>query len=282
MCEIFRIFAQKFRNTTMISLIISFYKRLDFLDLILQGVERQSYKDFEVIISEDDNADETVLFLDQARKQYSFPIKHVSQEDIGFRKTKILNVAVLVAEGDQLVFLDGDCIPHKHFLKQYNRTITKGVFCIGRRVMLSQKLSTKVKDSKNLSYLSFMNCLRYGVENYLKRAFYLPWIKENKGNKRGLIGCNMGGCKDDLLAVNGFDEDYQVPAVGEDCDLDWRLRAYGISIKTVFYRCLTYHLYHKTIHERNSVVQINNRAMMADKQKAGRYICANGIKKLQV
>jgi GT2 family glycosyltransferase len=125
-----------------------------------------------------------------------------------------------------------------------------------------------------------MGCFLYGINRNLKRALYLPWLKENKRNKRGLLGCNMGGFKHDLLSVNGFDEDYQLPAVGEDSDLEWRLRACGINIKTVFYQCLTYHLYHKSIHDGNSIEQINNRAKMIEKQKAGHYFCLNGIKKI--
>jgi GT2 family glycosyltransferase len=223
---------------------------------------------------------QTVDFLRQKRAKFHFPILHVSQEDKGFRKCAMLNKAITAASGDKIVFLDGDCIPHKHLLKHYNKAIHEGEFCTGRRVMLSEKLSAKLKESQDLTCLSFINCFLYGAGN-LKRALYLPWLKGRR-KERGLLGCNMGGCKADLLAVNGFDEDYQLPAVGEDSDLDWRLRAKGISIKTVNYQCLTYHLYHKSIHNGNSIEQINNRAMMMEKQKAGSYFCANGINKVDL
>lgn len=75
----------------MISLIIGFYKRIDFLELILQSAEIQSYKNFEVIIAEDCDDEKTIIFLDEARKKYSFIIKHVSQKDEGFRKTAMRN-----------------------------------------------------------------------------------------------------------------------------------------------------------------------------------------------
>ncbi len=264
----------------MVSVIISFYKALDNLELLLLALGQQSYRNFEVVVAEDDNRLQTVEFLQQARVKFHFPILHVSQEDKGFRKCAILNKAIMATSGKKVVFLDGDCIPHKHLLKHYNEAINTGIFCIGRRVMLSQKLSAKLREYKNLAYLLFINCLRYGVDDKLKRALYLPFLKSNKGNKRGILGCNMGGWKDDLLAINGFDEDYQLPSVGEDTDLEWRLRASGINIKTMFYQCLTYHLYHKTIHGKNSVERISNNAMMADKQKAGRYVCLNGINKI--
>ena len=123
----------------MISLIISFYKRLDFLELIFQSLDKQSYKDFEVIIAEDNNDPQTVEFINKARIIKTYGIQHVSQEDIGFRKTRILNTAVKTAKGEQIVFIDGDCIPHKHFMKEYNKAITDTHFCYGRRVFCSKK-----------------------------------------------------------------------------------------------------------------------------------------------
>jgi glycosyltransferase involved in cell wall biosynthesis len=263
----------------MISVIISFYKVLDNLELVLSALEQQSFNHFEAVVAEDDDAPQTKDFLQEARKKYRFPILHCSQEDKGFRKCKILNEAIRATTGDKIVFLDCDCIPHKHLLKNYDKTITEGVFLTGRRVMLSEKMTQKLKQSKDLNLLSFGNCLLYGVDGHLKRALYAPCIKERSINKRGLLGCNMGGSKRDLLAVNGFDEDYQLPAVGEDSDIDWRFRASGVLVKTVFYSCLTYHLYHKKIHDGNSQEQIDNRAMMSAKEKAGDWFCKNGIKK---
>jgi len=265
----------------LISLIVAVYKNIDALRLVFQGLERQSFKNFEVIVAEDNNSSEMAEFIVAQQQKNTFPIKHVSQEDIAFRKCRILNEAITLASGDKIVFLDGDCIPHRHLLKQYHKIIAKGVFCGGRRVMLSQKLSERTLKSKNLKYLSFVNCILFGVEKYLKRSLYLPWLKLKKKTKESyLLGCNMGGEKSDLLAINGFDEDYQLPGVGEDLDLDWRLRAYGAKIKAVSYQCVTYHLYHKIIYDINSTEQIKNRAMMTDKKKAGNWFCINGVKKL--
>jgi len=37
----------------------------------------------------------------------------------------------------------------------------------------------------------------------------------------------MGISKSDLIAINGFDEDYIAPGGGEDSDIEWRLQALG-------------------------------------------------------
>ena len=100
-------------------------------------------------------------------------------------------------------------------------------------------------------------------------------------NQRGLLGCNMGGTKHDILSVNGFDEDYQLIAVGEDSDLDWRLRAKGIHIKTVFYKCITICIiYHKTRWQDGIEADSEiNRVLMREKQNRYKWFCVNGISK---
>src|ERR1700760_3470178 len=102
-----------------ISVIIAFYKNIPFLDLILEGLKQQSYSNFEAIIAEDDNAPATVSYIMERSASLSFPLRHVSQEDNGFRKNEILNQAVIAATGEFIIFLDGDCIPHSQALKEY-------------------------------------------------------------------------------------------------------------------------------------------------------------------
>ena len=55
-----------------ITVIISIYKRLDNLEVILMGLERQSFKDFEVIVSEDNDAEVTKAFIENYRKIVRF------------------------------------------------------------------------------------------------------------------------------------------------------------------------------------------------------------------
>lgn len=263
----------------MISIIISTYKHLDNLELLFLGLEKQQFKDFEVIVAEDDAAAETVDFLRQVKEKYFFPIQHVSQEDKGFRKCKILNKALTIAQGEKIVFLDSDCIPHRKLTEEYNKNIKKNVFCSGRRVMLTEKISNKLKKTNNLKLLQWLNLFLCGCTR-LKYGLYIPWYPKKRGKKiRGVLGCNMGGMKQDLMAINGFDEDYELPTVGEDTDLQWRLEKSGIKIQIISNNVIVYHLYHKLIHDSNSIEQIKNRQNMYHKQEVGCFFCKNGVTK---
>jgi cellulose synthase/poly-beta-1,6-N-acetylglucosamine synthase-like glycosyltransferase len=262
----------------MISLIISLYKRVDFLDLILQGVERQSYRNFEVVIAEDDNAVETVDFIDRARKRYSYPIKHISHEDIGFRKTKILNAAVVAAGGEQIVIIDGDCIPHKHFLKEYAKAIRKNKICYGRRALLSEKLTTQLLQEKNINRLHFFNIV-WTKGKSVGAAMYMPFLRMGNKQHRQIWGCNWGILREHIFSVNGFDEDYIRAGAGEDLDINWRLKGKGMFMSSMKNKAVVYHLYHASNYGDNDTAATHG--LMVEKEKIRHLYCLNGIQKMK-
>ncbi len=259
-----------------ISLIIAVYKRLDFLSLVLQSIGQQSFRDFEVIIAEDDNDKATVEFLDQMSDKYSFPITHVFQEDRGFRKNRILNKAVRNANSEKLVFVDGDCILHRHFLKQYDKGIKYGTARAGRRIELNQKQTNQLIESDKLSPLNPFSII-FNNAKYPEKAFYLPKVKMLNSGFKHLLGCNWGIDINDLQSINGFDEDYELSGVGEDSDIEWRLLKAGIKIESIVQSALQYHLYHP-VHYNQKILDINLK-LMEQKQKTGLVFCENGLQK---
>jgi glycosyltransferase involved in cell wall biosynthesis len=262
----------------MISLIISLYKRLDFLELIFQSLNEQSYNDFEVIIAEDDNDPQTVDFINKARLTNSFRIQHVSQEDIGFRKTMILNSAVKMSAGEKLVFIDGDCILHRSFLKEYSKAITDSHFCYGRRAFLSKKHTEILLKEKSIKKNNILLAILYGGKS-IGAGIYLPFKKNINKQARRILGCNWGIMKKDILAINGFDEDYDRAGVGEDFDIDWRLKKNGLKTKSMKGKAIVSHLYHNLNHSASDTEYVE--ILMAEKKKTGKSFCTNGIVKVQ-
>jgi len=62
---------------------------------------------------------------------------------------------------------------------------------------------------------------------------------------RGLLGCNFSLHKKDIIAINGFDERYEAPSIGEDSDVEFRLALNGVRVKSLNHIAVQYHLYHK-------------------------------------
>lgn len=254
-----------------ISVIIGYYKNLPFLKLILNHLAIQTYKNFEVIIAEDAKDQDIADFI--KNHTYDFEIKHVFHDDIGFRKCKILNQAILISSGTYLVFLDGDCIPHPKHLESYFKFSKLGI-CYGRRVMLSQEITEElIRDSKKS--LNWMNLLISGSKQ-IKHAFYFrfksPTIEKNKG----IWGCNWGLPKQTILDVNGFDEDYTTAGIGEDVDIEWRLKKAGHSLYYLKHLAIVYHLNHP-VHYNDAVVSIGQKQLKS-KINEGFYYCKNGLK----
>lgn len=263
-------------NANNITVIISYYKNPTNLALILLALNKQSNPNFDVIISEDDNANINE-FLENQKKINSFPISHIHQkEDLGFRKNAMLNNAIKIAKGSTIVFIDGDCIPHKHFIKEYAKATKEGVFLYGRRVMLDKKISETLLTNKNLNALNLVQLI-CSSSTFIKESLYLPSINLSF-KTRGLLGCNWGIKKEYLWLVNGFDEDYVAAGVGEDNDIEWRLKAAGLKMKSVKNKAIVYHIYHPRTYAEEKVRQ--NFVLLHKKQQLNHVQCLNGLNKL--
>jgi cellulose synthase/poly-beta-1,6-N-acetylglucosamine synthase-like glycosyltransferase len=259
-----------------VSLIIAFYKKIDYLELILMALKKQSFKDFEVIIADDDNSEQSNAFINSQIGSAPFPMFHVNQlVDDGFRKNEVLNKAITKSRGEIIVFIDGDCIPHKHFIKEYALRMRENIAFFGRRVMLSEKVTGKLLKTKDLSTLNFFSLLFTDSKN-VKYAFYLPPAPNNK-KSIGIWGCNWGVYKKHLLEVNGYDEDYIRAGVGEDVDIEWRLQKNGVEVHSIKQQAIVYHLYHKPGYSDEYFK--SNFEMLEQKKKAGLVFCKNGIQK---
>jgi glycosyltransferase involved in cell wall biosynthesis len=236
------------------TVIAAFYNRFDYLRLVLAGFERQTEKNFELIIADDGSSQDIVNEIKKFTSGYHFPIKHIWQEDKGFRKNKILNKAITESSSDYLIFIDADCVPHRGFIDGHLSFSKKNISLTGRRVNLSEKITNQLSEKnvrdgfleKNL--LSLIKDGLFGksidVEKgfYFKNKFLLNFFNRKT---RGLLGCNFSVFKEDLLKINGFDERYEAPSIGEDSDVQFRLELSGVKIKSINHAAVQYHLFHE-------------------------------------
>ncbi len=238
------------------SLIISFYKKIDYLRLVLAGLKIQSEKSFEIIIADDGSPEEMFEEIQNLLNEMPMPAAHIWQEDKGFRKNKALNKAIQVTSSDYLIFIDGDCVPHSHFVEEHLRYAQKGTALTGRRVNLSEKFTNKLTQEmiENNFLETHTGALifdgLFGKSLDVEKGFYfksktLRSIFNKK--KRGILGCNFSLFKEDLLNINGFDERYEAPSLGEDSDVQVRLEFNGVKIKSLNNIAVEYHLYHRLL-----------------------------------
>ena len=126
-----------------ISLIISTYERPGPLDQVLQGVRGQSEMPVEILIADDGSGPATRELISQWQTRLAAPLRHIWHEDLGFRKTVILNKSLAAARADYVVLLDGDCVPHEQFVADHARLAEQGFWVQGRRCFVNEKFAAE-------------------------------------------------------------------------------------------------------------------------------------------
>ena len=238
-----------------VSVIISFYNKIEVLKLLIAGFERQSFKDFEIIIADDGSKNEVVESLNLIINNSSIAINHLWHKDNGWQKNIILNKAIQKARGEYLIFVDGDCIPHKHYVKDHYDNREENTILTGRRVKLSEKISktltTDLVSQGSLDKRFFSSVLMdsfFGKTKHIEKGFRLWGIIKQVYNRkkisREVLGCNFSLFKSELFTINGFDERYLGPGIGEDIDIDLRFCNNGGKIKLFKFGAIQYHVYH--------------------------------------
>ncbi len=240
------------------SIILSTYQWPEALAAVLSGLVTQSEKAFEVQLADDGSDERTKEVVESYRRRVPFPIHHFWQENKGFRKSRILNEAIKGAKGETLIFLDGDCVPHREYVAQHLALQERGHYVAGRRVDLSREFTETMTPAQiEGGALNGVGCgifdlwldsLRKNGSKPFHRAYLVktPWIRRLCGLDKvtDMKGCNFSVSRQDMLAIDGFDQSFE--GYGrEDTDVELRLQNLGLRIKSAKNLCLQFHLWHE-------------------------------------
>ncbi len=233
------------------SVIMSTYNAEEWLEKVLWGFSVQTEKDFEIVIADDGSKPETTELIENLKSAIPVPIVHVWHEDHGFRKTEILNKAIMASNSDYLIFTDGDCVPRRDFVSAHLRLRKKGHFLSGGYVKLPLSISRTITKKEIESQKCFdLNWLRTnGLKSSFKNSkFVVTGIWAELFNfltttKPSWNGHNASGWKSDIIAINGFNQDMQYG--GEDREFGERLNNSGIRARQIRYSAICIHLEHE-------------------------------------
>jgi len=224
-----------------VSLVISTFNQPQALAKAFDGLRRQTRPPEEILVS-DDGSDEPTRELVRSFSQTSpVPVRHIWHSHDGFRKTVILNKAVAAATGSYLVFTDGDCVPHAKFVADHAALAEQGFWVQGRRCFVREPFVPGF----GADQLPAWGWMLTGKISGAAKGVRWPFAIIRRDTKqRGIIGCNLAFWREDVLAVNGFDEDYTGWGTGEDSDIGTRIYHLGRRRKFVYGRAITFHLNH--------------------------------------
>jgi len=217
-----------------------------------------------------------------------FPIKHVWQEDIGFRKPRILNETVRQAKGDYLVFIDGDCMAHRHFIRAHVEQSDPASILGGKRVEIGRHLTEQllkegvVLNSFNLRLVLDSlagNSRKVEEAIQLKNPLLRRLMHRDQIAYDGIWGCNFSLYKNLFMDINGCDEDFLDGSL-EDNDLGIRVLNQGKQIRSVRGLAIVLHLWHPSSWSFEGEKYRYNQQIIKRRIELKETFCKNGIKKL--
>ena len=226
------------------SLIITTYNSPAYLKAVLESVSRLESLPLEVLIADDGSGAETAALIEKFQRSFPCPLKHIWQEDKGFRAAKSRNNAVKEARGTYIILIDGDMVLEPLFIKEHLKFARRGLLLQGSRVLLNEaktqtlfagKGSEKILRAKKLPLLSR---LVYNLS--AKRADFF----EKKDFIKGVRSCNMGFFKEDFDAVGGFNENFEGWG-REDSEFVARFLFNGGEFRRLKFSALAWHLHHE-------------------------------------
>jgi glycosyltransferase involved in cell wall biosynthesis len=230
-----------------LTLAITTYERPDALAAVLASVARQGVAPGEVIVADDGSGAGTGAVIGRFAASYgAAPVHHVRQPHEGFRLTRLRNLAIARASGEYVVFVDGDMLLHPEFVADHARHARHGAFTQGVRVLLDERATARVlaQPDRECSF----GPLSPGLGGLRRlHALHSPWLADvmrGFGNRLIAIkGCNQGYWREDLVRVNGFDEDI-VGWGPEDKELGVRLANLGVRRQSLLCGGIAFHLHH--------------------------------------
>ena len=232
------------------TVIFTTYNQPDWLEKTLWGFKYQDTHDFDVIVADDGSSDSTRARLEALRETLPFKLDYVWQPDEGFRKCRILNAAIAKAQGDYLIFTDGDCVARADFVRRHLELSELGRFLSGGYYKLPLDLSQRIGEDDVASQRVFSSqwlseqghapgwhSLKWRLPAAVGSLFN-QWLP----TKKSFNGHNSSCFRSDAIKVNGFNEEMQYG--GPDLEFGLRLEHAGILSKQIRYSTITLHLEH--------------------------------------
>lgn len=253
------------------TVIVTTYNRPDALAAVLDGYLAQDTQDFVMILADDGSTDDTRTIIEDYARRAPFLLRHVWQEDRGFRAAAIRNRALAVTEADYVIFSDGDCVPPPGFVGRHRALAEAGYFLSGNRILLSERFTAEVLRGRlPIHTWGAGRWLAAWVRRDINRALPLLRLPDRAFRRHapqqweGVKTCNLSAWCADLMRANGFDESYSGWGL-EDTDLVIRLLHAGVRHKSARFAAPVFHLWHKE----------NDRSRFADNQRRLNEIIAS-------
>ncbi|MDD6210988.1 MAG: glycosyltransferase [Bacteroidales bacterium] len=202
----------------MFSIIVPVYNRPDEVEELLESLNNQTTKNFEVVLIEDGSQRPCKEVADRFRDKLE--INYYAKENTGRSDSR--NVGMKKAKGDFFVFFDSDCvIPPEYFTILTNALKNESFDCFGG------------PDAAHESFSILQKAISYAMTSF----FTTGGIRGGKRQMEKFMPrtFNMGFKREVYDQIGGFKNMF-----GEDIDLSLRIRKAGFKV-VLLHDAFVYH-----------------------------------------
>jgi teichuronic acid biosynthesis glycosyltransferase TuaG len=183
---------------SLVSVIIPYYKKRQYIDRSIKSVLNQKYKKFEIIIVYDDQLINDLLYLKEIKKKDSRIRIIINKKNIGAGLSR--NKAIKIAKGKYIAFIDADDLWNSNKLFEQLKFMKKNKYSISHtsyNIIDKNNNIIGSRTAKNLSYSDLLKSCDVGLstviikKNLLKnnrfanlktKEDYVLWLKLSKYN----------------------------------------------------------------------------------------------------
>lgn len=189
-----------------ISIIIPYFKKKKFFKKSIKSIQKQSYKNFEVILIYDDNDKSDLQFVNSSLKKIRNKKIIVNKKNLGAGMSR--NIGIKKSKGKFIAFLDADDIWHKDKIKEQINFMKKHKvdfsFCDYLIIDEKEKFIKKINVPKKINYNNLLIACDIGLSTVMLKSKllkinkfsslktkedYLLWLKLSKKRTK-MLGIN--------------------------------------------------------------------------------------------
>ena len=147
-------------NKPKFSIIVPCYNVGQFIDECVDSIEKQTFTDYELILINDGSRDNSLSLCNERAKKNE-RIRVIDKKNEGLSVTR--NKGIKEANGDFIVFVDGDDYIESNSLEEFNRAIDERTEIVITRLIKDFVDSREYEDERMEDYFSAKNSLQDAV-----------------------------------------------------------------------------------------------------------------------
>jgi teichuronic acid biosynthesis glycosyltransferase TuaG len=180
----------------LISIVIPYFKKKNYIEQTLRSILRQKYKHFEVLIVYDDEDQSDLTFVKTLIKNHKHIRLIINKKNIGAGMSR--NKAIKLSKGEYIAFLDSDDLWHPNKLKIQLDHMIKNKISISHtsyNIIDEKNFKFGFREAKKLEYKDLLKSCDVGLSTVMikkkilknnlfaklkTKEDYILWLKLSK------------------------------------------------------------------------------------------------------